>query len=127
MTDVDGLHGSFLATDENGQRLFAITSKDGTAQNAGVTIVTLANVPLGIGTVTLASGAAAGGTTLTVRGSGFQSGASATIGGKSATVTFKDMSTLTVVTPALTVGAQRVTITNPDGESVSLDVAFTAN
>src|SRR6266852_3440783 len=30
LTDVDGLHGSFLATDENGQRLFAITSSDGT-------------------------------------------------------------------------------------------------
>ena len=32
MTDVDGLHGSFFAIDENGQRLFAITSTDGTAQ-----------------------------------------------------------------------------------------------
>jgi hypothetical protein len=127
MTDVDGLHGSFHAIDENGQRLFAITSKDGTAQNAGVTIVTLANVPLGIGTLTPASGAAVGGVTLTIRGSGFQSGTTLTIGGKSATVTFKDMNTLTVVTPALTAGAQRVTITNPDGESVSLDAAYTAN
>jgi hypothetical protein len=127
VTDVDGFHGSFLAIDENGRRLFAITSKDGTAQNAGVTIVTLANVPLGIGTLTPASGAAVGGVTLTFRGSGFQSGTTATIGGKSATVTFKDMNTLTVVTPALTAGAQRVTITNPDGESVSLDAAYTAN
>ena len=72
MTDVDGLHGSFLATDENGQRLFAITSKDGTVQNAGITVVQLANVPLGIGTLTPASGPAAGGTTLTIRGSGFR-------------------------------------------------------
>jgi hypothetical protein len=127
MTDVDGLHGSFLAIDENGQRLFAITSKDGTAQNAGVTIVTLANVPLGIGTVTPGSGASAGGTTLTIRGSGFQSGTTVTIGGKSATVTFKDMNTLNVVTPALMVGSQRVTITNSDCESVSLDAAFIAN
>ena len=127
MTDVDGLHGSFLATDENGQRLFAITSKDGTAQNAGVTIVTLTNVPLGIGTVTPTNGPTAGGITLTIRGSGFQSGTTVTIGGKSATVTFKDMNTLNVVTPSLTVGAQRVTITNPDGESISLDAAFTAN
>jgi hypothetical protein len=37
------------------------------------------------------------------------------------------MNTLNVVTLALSVGAQRVTITNPDGESVSLDAAFTAN
>ena len=127
MTDVDGFHGSFLTTDENGQRLFAITSTDGTAQNAGVTLVTLANVPLGIGTLTPANGPAAGGTTLTVRGSGFQTGTTVTVGGKSATITFKDMNTLTVVTPALTTGAQRVTITNPDGETISLDAAYAAN
>ncbi len=126
-TDVDGLHGSFLATDENGQRLFAITSTDGTAQNAGITVIQLANVPLGIGTLAPVSGPAAGGTTLTIRGSGFVSGATVTIGGKSAAVTFKDMNTLTVVTPAVTAGAQRVTITNPDGETVSLDAAYTLN
>jgi hypothetical protein len=32
MTDTDALHGSFLTTDENGQRLFAITSSDGSPQ-----------------------------------------------------------------------------------------------
>lgn len=126
-TDIDGLHGGFLATDENGQRLFAITSKDGTAQNAGITVVQLANVPLGIGTLTPASGPAAGGTTLTIRGSGFMSGSTVTIGAKSAAVTFKDMNTLTVVTPTVTAGALRVTITNPDGETVPLDAAYTAN
>src|SRR5579859_52496 len=127
MTDVDGLHGSFLATDENGQRLFAITSTDGSAQNAGVTVVTLANVPLAIGTLAPASGAAAGGTQITIRGSGFQSGAVVTIGGKSAAATFKDENSLIVTTPALSAGSQRVAITNPDGETVSLDAAFLAN
>lgn len=127
MTDVDGLHGGFFAIDENGQRLFSITSIDGSAQNAGVTVVTLANVPLGIGTLSPANGPAAGGTQVTIRGSGFQNGATATIGGKFAVVTFKDMNTLIVTTPALTVGAQRVVITNPDGESVALDAAFVAN
>ena len=127
MTDVDGLHGSFLAVDENGQRLFAITSTDGTAQNAGITIVKLANVPLGIGNLSPAAGPSTGGTQITIRGSGFASGAMVTIGGKSATVTFKDMNTLTIVTPALSTGAQRVAITNPDGTAVSWDAAFTAN
>jgi len=127
MTDVDGLHGSFLAIDEYGQRLFAITSKDGSAQNAGVTIVTLANVPLGVGTLTPSNGPAAGGTTLTVRGSGFQTGTTVIIGGKSASVTFIDLNTLTVIAPALTTGAQHVAITNPDGENVSLDAAYIAN
>ena len=127
MTDVDGLHGSFFTVDESGQRLFAITSKDGTAQNAGLTVVTLAGVPLGIGSLSPSQGSAAGGTTLVIRGSGFQSGVSVTIGGKAATATFNDMNTLTVVTPALATGFQRVTITNPDGETVSLDAAFLAN
>src|SRR3989449_10467291 len=44
MTDVDGLHGSFLATDENGQRLFAITSSDGSAQHAALTEIGRAHV-----------------------------------------------------------------------------------
>jgi hypothetical protein len=127
MTDVDGLHGSFLAIDENGQRLFAITSTDGSAQNAGITVVQLADVPLGIGTLTPATGAASGGTQITLRGSGFQSGTTVSIGGKTAAVTVKDMSTLLVTAPAVSAGALRVTVTNPNGESVSLDAAFVAN
>ena len=127
MTDVDGLHGSFLATDENGQRLFAITSNDGTPQNAGLTIVTLANVPLGIGALAPAQGPSAGGTSIVIRGSGFQPGVSVSIGGKAAATTFNDMNTLTVVTPALAAGPQRITITNSDGETVSWDAAFVAN
>lgn len=47
--------------------------------------------------------------------------------GKTATVTFQDINTLTVVTPAVAAGSQRVTITNPDGETISWDAAFLAN
>ncbi len=127
MTDADGLHGSFLATDENGQRLFAITSSDGTAQNAALTVIQLAAVPLGIGTISPSTVSAAGGTSLTIRGSGFQSAITLTINGKTASVTFKDANTLSVVTPSLTPGSQQITITNPDGESISLDAAIVAN
>jgi hypothetical protein len=35
MTDVDALHGEFLTIDENGQRLFVITSLDGSPQKRG--------------------------------------------------------------------------------------------
>jgi hypothetical protein len=127
MTDVDGLHGSFLTTDENGQRLFAITSSDGTSQNAALTAVQLSAVPLGIGAITPSSVAATGGATLTIRGSGFQSATTLTINGKAASVTFHDANTLLVVTPSLGPGSQQITITNPDGETVSLDAAFIAN
>lgn len=118
-TDVDGFHGAFLTTDENGQRLFALTTN-------GLTIVQLANVPLGIGTLTPSSGSVAGGTAVSVRGSGFQSGLTATLGGKSVAATVQDMNTLILTTPALSAGSQQLVLTNPDGESVSLDAAFLA-
>jgi hypothetical protein len=127
MTDVDGLHGGFLATDENGARLFAITSTDGNAENSGVTVLQLAKVPLGIGTLNPSFGPAAGGATITIRGSGFLTGVTVTIGGKSAAATFKDVNTLTVVTPGLSSGAQQLQIKNPTGEVAILDAAYTAN
>jgi hypothetical protein len=127
MTEVDALHGSFLATDENGQRLFAITSSDGTAQDAAVTVVQLAAVPLGIGTISPFTLPASGGTTLSIRGSGFQTATTVSINGKPAAVTFKDMNTLSVVTPSLIPGPQQIVITNPDGETISVDAAITAN
>jgi hypothetical protein len=110
---------NFSDVDENGQRLFALAS-------SGLTVVQLSGVPLGIGTVSPTAGPSAGGTSLTIRGSGFQSGTKATLGGKALTVIFKDQNTLTFVTPALTSGAQQLVLSNPDGESVSLDAAFVA-
>ena len=118
-SDIDGLHGSFLAIDESGQRLFALTT-------SGLTIVQLANVPLGIGTLSPSSGPATGGTSVTLRGSGFQSGAKVMLGGKTVAATLKDINTLTVITPALAGGPQQLIVTNPDGESVSQDAAFLA-
>ncbi len=118
-TDVDGLHGGFLTTDENGRRLFAVTT-------SGLSIVQLANVPLGIGTLSPSSGSAAGGSVVAVRGSGFQSGITAMLGGKSASVSLTDMNTLVLTTPAVAAGPQQLVLTNPDGETVSLDDAFTA-
>lgn len=119
-TDLDALHGSFLAIDENGQKLFALTASD-------LTVIQLATAPLSVGTISSASASAAGGTTFTIRGSGFQSGATVTIGAKFAATTFVDMSTLSVVTPPLNAGPQQFAITSPNGDSYTLDAAFTAN
>jgi hypothetical protein len=127
MTDVDALHGDFLAIDENGQRIFALTSLDGTPENAALTVLQLAVVPLAIGTVSASTVAAAGGTSLTIRGSGFLSGVTVSIGGKSANATLVDMNTVTVVSPALTSGPQQLILSNPNGESASLDAAVIAN
>jgi IPT/TIG domain-containing protein len=64
---------------------------------------------------------------LTIRGSGFKSGATVTVGGKSAATSFVDINTLTVTTLALSPGSQQILITNPDGDAYTLDAAFTAN
>jgi IPT/TIG domain len=117
--DSDGLHADFLTVDENGQRIFALTA-------TGLTVIQLASVPLSIGSVSPSSGPASGGTALTIRGSGFQSGITLTIGGKSASVTVKDMNTLTFTTPALSSGSHQITLTNPSGETYSLPSAFLA-
>jgi IPT/TIG domain-containing protein len=118
-TDTDGLHGIFLTVDETGQRLFALTT-------SGLTVLQLSSVPLGIGNISPALGPSGGGTSLTIRGSGFQSGTKAMLGGKVLLVTFKDKNTLTAITPALSSGAQQLVLTNPDGEQVSLDAVFSA-
>src|SRR5258708_12158109 len=48
-TDVDGLYGTFLTVDENGQRLFALTT-------SGVSVLQLSSVPLGLGSVAPGAG-----------------------------------------------------------------------
>lgn len=104
------MHGGFLTTDENGQRLFAVTT-------SGLSIVPLANIPRGIGTLSPFSGSAAGGSVVAVRGSGFQSGITAMLGGKSASVSLTHVNMLALTIPAVAAGPQQLVWTNPDGEA----------
>jgi hypothetical protein len=72
------------------------------------------------------SGPSTGGTPITLTGSNFVSGATVRVGGTAATgVSFVNTSTLQATTPAGTVGAQSVQVTNPGGYSVTLPSAFT--
>jgi hypothetical protein len=72
-----------------------------------------------------AQGPASGGTTVVVRGSGFQNGAHVLFGKTQATAQFIDGSTLQVTSPAVPAGAVRITVVNPNGSQYSLDDAFT--
>jgi hypothetical protein len=105
-----------MAIDEIGQRIFLITNK-------GFTIAQLDSVPLSIGSVTPASGPA--GTQVKIRGSGFVQATSATANGTAATVSYVDADTLQVTFPSLPAGAVQIRVTNPDGQSYTLDGAFT--
>jgi hypothetical protein len=118
--DTNALLAQFLTIDETGQRIFAIT-------NSGLTVIQLANAPLAIGTISPASVPVAGGATITIRGSNFQTATTATFNGKMTAVTFIDANTLTLLTPATNAGPQKLVLTNPDGETTSLDAALTTN
>jgi hypothetical protein len=108
---------STMDFDETGNRLFLITNK-------GLTVVQLPAPPLSIGYLNPANGPASGGTPLTIRGSGFESGATVSFGGTTASTTFVDARTLQVVAPPGTAGGATVSIQNPGGSTYSLDAAF---
>ena len=70
------------------------------------------------------SGPAAGGTAVTIDGSGFQSGASVRFASKAATGVSVSSSTITATTPSGS-GTVDLTVTNPDQQSAILGEAFT--
>ena len=107
-----------LALDETGNRIFLIST-------SGVTVAQFFQAPLSLATVSPAT--ATGGTQVTLRGSGFQNGATVSFGTLPIPATFVDSDTLQVTVPsALTPGPLRITVTNPSGQSYSYDAAFIA-
>jgi len=92
-----------------------------------VTVVQWASVPLALGSVSSPTISAAGGTTLTVRGSGFQAGVKVADRGQAPTTTLMDMNTLIAVSPAVPIGPQQLTLTNVNGETVTMDAVVIAN
>jgi IPT/TIG domain len=108
-----------LAIDETGQRLFLITQ-------SGITIVQLDAVPLSVGHLSPNQISAGGGASVTIRGSGFAPNATIAMGSAHPVATVVDSNTITLTAPSLPAGAIRVTVTNPDGHSYSLDAAITA-
>jgi hypothetical protein len=108
-----------MALDETGDRIFLIT-------DTGITVIQLYQAPLSLSSVSPA--AASGGTQVTLRGSGFQNGATVTFGTSQVSATFVDADTLQAVVPSsLPAGPFRITVTNPNGQSYSFDAAFTAD
>jgi len=104
-----------MAIDSYGQTVYLIA-------NAGLTVVQLGNAPLAIGHLTPATGPA--GAKVVVHGSGFQQATSVSANRSATTATFVDQNTLDVTMPSLSAGSVQVTVTNPGGETYSLDNAF---
>ena len=82
--------------------------------------------PLTVTSVSPASGPAAGGTAVTITGTGFVSGATVRVGAAAATgVTLMSSTQLRATTPAGTAGTQSVQVTNPTGQSATSPGGFT--
>jgi hypothetical protein len=87
--------------------------------------VTAALPPVSITSVTPGLGATAGGSPITVNGSGFVNGAGVTIGGTAATnVVVVSAAKITAKTSAHASGAVNVTVTNADTSTATLASAF---
>lgn len=101
-----------LAIDSESRYVYLLTDK-------GLTVVDFGAAPLSIGHVTPQS--AAPGAQIVVRGSGFDSGTTATVGGVAASVTFTDENTLKLTIPAAASGSQDIVLTRSDGETYTLE------
>ncbi|MBC7428950.1 MAG: IPT/TIG domain-containing protein, partial [Bacteriovorax sp.] len=79
-----------------------------------------------VSSVSANAGALGGGTSVTITGSGFYTGASITFGGSACTaVTTINPTTITCTTPAHAAGAVTVTVTNADTQTGSAAAAYT--
>ena len=104
-----------MAIDSSGQRIFLIT-------NQGLTVVDLGDAPLSVGHFSETT--ASPGNQVEVRGSGFENGIIATLGGVPAPLTFTDSETLTLSVPNANTGPEDLVLTNPDGTTYTLQNAI---
>ena len=107
-----------VAIDSGGRHVYLLTDR-------GLTIVDLGSAPLAIGHLSAANVAA--GSQITVRGSGFDSGITATVGPQSASVSRIDENTLMLTVPSALSGIQDVALRNSDGSIYVLENALTVH
>jgi phosphatidylinositol-3-phosphatase len=97
-----------------------------TAPNMSEFFTTTPNTAPNIGDLTPTSGPAAGGTTVTISGTGFANGATVTFGGTAASnVNVVGSTTITALTPAHASGPVNVVVTNPGGQNATSANGFT--
>jgi hypothetical protein len=105
----------------------AVTNPDNQAGslNNGYTYTSSNPAPT-LSSISPTSGTAAGGTAITITGTGFLAGATVRLGGTAATgVTILNSTSITATTPVGAAGAVTVTVTNTDGQSGTLPGGYT--
>jgi len=122
---VGGLHGTPNCTSSQVFHPTTVALLQPKIQSAVGSCIFPAAPALAVSAVNPNNGSTAGGTAVTISGSGFVSGATVTIGGSPATsVVFVNATTLTAVTPAHATGKVSVTVTNPDASNATFTNGF---
>lgn len=103
-----------------------VTNFDGRSATLAASFTYTATPAPGLSGVNPTSGPAGGGTSVTISGANFTSGATITFGGTAASnVIVVNASTITATTPAHAAGAVSVAVRNSDGQIATLASAFT--
>jgi acid phosphatase len=119
-------HPSLLRSVEETFGLPATLGAAATAPSISEFFTTTANTAPLISTVSPSSGPTAGGTTVTISGTGFAVGATVKFGNTSATnVNVLGSTTITATTPARASGSVNVVVTNPGGQSATKTNGYT--
>jgi hypothetical protein len=102
-------------------------AQTGTFAIGGITQLNLSIVGAAptVTSISPTSGPLAGGTSVTITGTGFVSGATVTIGGTDAAGVFVSVTSITATTPAGTAGVKNVVVTNPDTQFGTKTGGFT--
>jgi len=119
-------HQSTLRLMAEGIGLSSYPGAAATANNMSEFFSGVPNTAPLVGGVSPASGPTAGGTSVTISGTGFASGAGVSFGGTAASnVSVVGSTTITAVTPSHASGGVNVVVTNPGGESGTKTNGFT--
>ena len=97
-----------IAVDPSGRYVFLITTN-------GLTVVDLGEAPLAVGH--LSQAVVSAGSQITIRGSGFDSSLTASVGAQAAAVSVTDQSTLTLTVPSALSGPADLILSRADGST----------
>jgi hypothetical protein len=119
-------HESTLRVSAEALGLTTFPGASATAPNMAEFFTTTLNTAPLISGISPNSGPIAGGTTVTISGTGFATGATVKFGNTFATnVNVVGSTTITAVTPARSAGSVNVVVTNPNGQNVSSANGYT--
>ncbi len=110
-------HQSTLRLTAEALGLTSFPGASATATNMAEFFGPTPNTEPQIGTITPSSGPVAGGTSVTISGTGFATGATVSFGGTNASATVVGSTTINAVAPSHSSGPVNVVVTNPGGQS----------